>query len=369
MILTLWALFVVAAQGAQARGLAPAPVAAVPADRVEVVLFSDFQCPFCAALAQPVRQLETKGVDGIPVVVRFRHFPLAMHPHAPLAHEAALAAMQQGKFWEMHDLLFANQRKAERDDVVGYARALGLDLDRFQKDMDSAETKARIASDQADGQRLGITATPTYFINGKPYVGARSYDQLTTLIAGERRRTRALSEVTDAMVSIGPAAAPVIIELFADLESPVSASALAVVDDVLRRYPSDVRLQFRNMPLSFHPGAARAHEAAMTAAKDGRFWEFARGVLASPPAGDRDLTALAGRVGLDEAAFERTLAEHRYAARVEADLALARTRGIRGSPALLVNGRRIDGVPTLSTLTQYVDAELMTRHAARLQRD
>jgi predicted DsbA family dithiol-disulfide isomerase len=101
----------------------------------------------------------------------------------------------------------------------------------------------------------------------------------------------------------------------------------------------------------------------MTAARAGRFWEFARGVLDSPqPPGDRDLIALAGRLGLDETAFADAIAHHRYAARVDADLELARARGVRGSPALLVNGRRIDGVPTPSMLSQYVEAALMARH-------
>ncbi len=168
-----------------------------PADRVEIVLFSDFQCPFCAVLAQPVRELEAKGVDGTGITVTFKHFPLSIHPQAALAHRAALAATQQGKFWEMHDLLFANQRKAERDDVLEYARRLGLDLDRFQKDLDSDETRARIASDQAEGETLHVTGTPTYYVNGKPYFGARSYEQLKLLIAGSQRRARAMSDVTD----------------------------------------------------------------------------------------------------------------------------------------------------------------------------
>ena len=367
MTLALWTLLVIAQAGGGPRTDAAAPPLA---DRVEIVLFSDFQCPFCAILAQPVHQLETQGVDGAGVTIRFKHFPLAIHPRAALAHQAALAAMQQGKFWEMHDLLFANQRKAERNDVLEYARRLGLDLDRFQKDLDSDDTKARIASDQAEGDALHITGTPIYYINGKPYAGARSYDQLKAMIAGERRRARALSDVTDTMVSRGPAAASVRIELFADLESPISAPAVSVLDELILRYPNDLRVQFRNLPLAFHPGAALAHEAAMTAAREGRFWEFARAVLASKqPSADRDLVVLAGRVGLDQAAFAQTIAEHRYAARVEADLEIARTRGIRGSPAVLVNGKRIDGVPTLPTLIGYVEAELKAKQAARLQRD
>jgi protein-disulfide isomerase len=375
MTALLWMalVFLQSAQGAQgAQAARPAPAAAeggpaLSAGRVEIVLYSDFQCPFCALLAGPMRQLQASGVDGVDVVVRFKNFPLAMHPASPLAHQAALAAKQQGRFWEMHDLLFANQRKVTRDDLVGYARRLNLDVDRFQSDMGSEATKAAIAADEADGTRLNITGTPTYYINGRTYVGARSYDQLKALVTGETRRIRALADVTDSMLSLGPPDAAIVIELFADLESPVSPPALSVIDDVMRRHPGEVRLQFRNLPLSFHPGAAAAHEGAMAAAKAGRFWEFARGVLASPhPPGTADLVALAGRLGLDEAAFAQAVAQHRYAPRVDADLDLARKRGIRGSPALLVNGRRIDGAPTAAVLTQYVETELMARHSDRL---
>ena len=75
-----------------------------PPDWVEIVLFSDFQCPFCAQIAQPIRELQTNGVDGVRATIRFKHFPLSIHPNAQLAHQAAVAAGEQGKFWEMHDL-------------------------------------------------------------------------------------------------------------------------------------------------------------------------------------------------------------------------------------------------------------------------
>src|SRR5712671_2369158 len=75
---------------------------------VEIVLYSDFQCPYCAQFAQPFRELETKGIDGVKTRVQFKNFPLSIHPNALVAHRAAMAAKGQGKFWEMHDLLFAN---------------------------------------------------------------------------------------------------------------------------------------------------------------------------------------------------------------------------------------------------------------------
>src|SRR5712671_5100774 len=108
----LFLAFILAVQlaAAQQKPVTPAP----PPARVEIVLYSDFQCPFCAQFAQSYRELQTKGVDGVEMAVQFRNFPLSIHPRAQLAHQAAAAAKAQGKFWEMHDLLFANQQRAQR---------------------------------------------------------------------------------------------------------------------------------------------------------------------------------------------------------------------------------------------------------------
>src|SRR5262249_29821716 len=158
---------------------------------------------------------QTKGVDGVEPHVTFKHFPLVIHPKARLAHQAAQAAAEQGKFWEMHDLLFANQRRVEREDLVAYARQLGLDVERFRKDLDDPRLKERIESDRADGEKLRISGTPTFFVNGKQYVGARSLDQLKQIVQGDQRRIRAIAEIADSTMSRGPADAPVTVEFFA----------------------------------------------------------------------------------------------------------------------------------------------------------
>ena len=351
MTLALLAM-TVAAQVAVGSPLAPR----VP---VEIVVFSDFQCPYCARFAQPLRDLQTTGVDGIPTTVTFKSFPLGMHPRAPLAHQAALAAGEQGRFWQMHDLLFGDQRRAERDDLVGYAKQLGLDLPRFLSDLDSDRTRRMVEADLAEGARRQVTGTPTFYVNGQKHVGAKTLAQLKQLIEDENRRARAVALITDDLVSKGPAAAPVTIELFADLESPVSRPAVEAVEAVMRQFPSAVRLRFRNFPLSFHPQAALAHEAAMTAAREGRFWEFFAYLLDHQDAlREQDLIALAGRLGLDAASFAEAVRDHRYAPRVEADVRAGRERGLRGSPVIFVEGRRIDGVPSLQTLIEHVEAAL-----------
>src|SRR5260370_40315126 len=115
----------------------PASAPYPPVDPGEVILFSDFQCPFCRQFAQPIRELQTQGVPGIRTTVAFKHFPLSFHPDSQLAHQAVLAAGEQGKFWEMHDLLFANQSALKREHLLDYAKKLGLELERFRKDLDS----------------------------------------------------------------------------------------------------------------------------------------------------------------------------------------------------------------------------------------
>src|SRR5207245_9591171 len=133
---------------------------------------------------------------------------------------------------------------------------------------------------------------------------------------GDRKRTRALAEITDNLMSKGPEDAPMTLEFFADLESPVSAPAMDVVNQLLEQFPSKVRVQFRNFPLAFHPQAALAHEPAMTAAREGHFWEFATFILAHQDAlREQDLIAYAGRLGLHAVQSAQTIQEHRYAPR------------------------------------------------------
>ena len=336
----------------------PSAAAARPAP-VEIVVFSDFQCPFCARFARPLRELQAAGADGVPVTVTFKNFPLPMHARAPLAHQAALAAGEQGRFWEMHDLLFANQQRADRDDLTLYARRLGLDVERFRADMDSDRIKHAIEADKMDGQQLRIGGTPTYYVNGREYSGATTLDELKRIVAAESARARAADDVGEAAMSIGSADARVTLELFADLQSPVTRPAMTALLDAVKRRPADVRLQFRHFPLSFHQHAPLVHEAAVVAARQGRFWEFAADLLDHPPVNaEADIVAAAGRVGLDGATLTRALHEHRYAARVDADLQTGRKKGIRGSPAIVINGRRIDGVPTTQALAEYIDSAL-----------
>ncbi len=138
---------------------------------ISVVLFSDYECPFCARAEPIVRSLEQAHPGDVRVV--FKNMPLPMHDHAWLAAKAALAAGEQGKYWEYHDALFAHPNALERADFERYATEVGLDTRRFASDLDDPRLEARLQADVSDAEALGVKGTPTLFVNGRRIVGAQ----------------------------------------------------------------------------------------------------------------------------------------------------------------------------------------------------
>ena len=142
-----------------------AATAAGPVDApVTVVEFSDFECPYCQMAYEAVDQVKKKYPNEVRVV--FRQFPLSFHQNAHLAHQAALAAGEQGKFWEYHDLLFKNQKALGREDLESYASQLKLDMGKFKGALDSKTFAAQVDKDIELGGSVFVQGTPTVFING-----------------------------------------------------------------------------------------------------------------------------------------------------------------------------------------------------------
>jgi protein-disulfide isomerase len=187
---------IVASGPAQAISLDRAPTRGPAAAPVSLVEFSDFECPYCAETAPVVQQL----LAAYPTQVRFafKHYPLPMHKESPLAHEAALAAGEQGKFWEMHDLLFSGQDKLTRDDLVAKARQLNLDVARFTADLDSRRFKPQVDADRQEGNRLGVDGTPFFFISGHAISGWVGLADFKKLIEA------AMKEAADQSIRIDP---------------------------------------------------------------------------------------------------------------------------------------------------------------------
>jgi protein-disulfide isomerase len=141
-----------------------------------LVIYGDYECPYTRQAYRVVQRLLAEEPEVLRFV--FRHFPLtSIHPHAEHASEAAEAAAAQGKFWEMHDALFAHQHALEDTDLRHYADDLALDGARFTRDLETHATKQRIADEVGSGRASGVQGTPTLYFNGHLHAGG--YDEAT----------------------------------------------------------------------------------------------------------------------------------------------------------------------------------------------
>jgi protein-disulfide isomerase len=165
----------IATADSPARGPADAPI--------ELVEFSDFQCPFCLRADPTIRQVLTTYGDRVRLV--YRHYPLPNHPNARPAAEAAVCADDQGKFWPYHDRLFADPARLGSADLKQHAADLGLDTAKFNACVDGRQSKPRVDADVRAGEEAGVNGTPSFFINGRMLSGAQPFDVFKRIIDEE----------------------------------------------------------------------------------------------------------------------------------------------------------------------------------------
>ena len=349
--------------------LASAAIQGSPNAPVVIIEFSDFECPFCRRVWPTIQELLRTYPDQVQFV--FKHSPLPIHENAPLAHEAALAAGQQGRFWEMHDLLFANQERLGPKDLVEYAKQQGLDAESFLQALQSRMFKGAVDRDVLEAKALGVTATPTFFVNGRKLVGAQSLETFKSVIDEElgRRPTSGLEtpdtedRVPDIDVATAPIrgapSAPVTIVEFSDLQCPFCASALPTVHALLAKYGNKIRWVFKHFPLDFHEDAALAHEAVLAAGEQRKFWEMHDWIFANQKTMKRDdLFRTAKDLGLDMAQFRQDVDSHRLKNAIDRDKAEGERLGVNGTPTFFINGRRLVGARPLDDFQRLIEEEL-----------
>jgi len=162
------------------------PVLGPPNARVTVVEFSDFQCPYCAQAVVQLNAVLKAYPNDVKLV--FKQYPLEMHSQAALAAEAALAAQRQGKFWQLHDAMYADRSHLSRQNILAMAGKIGLDLKRFEQDWDSPAIRQALAKEQQQGDAVGVNSTPTIFIDGQRYNGDLALDAIGPIIDKEIKR-------------------------------------------------------------------------------------------------------------------------------------------------------------------------------------
>jgi protein-disulfide isomerase len=339
---------------------------------VTILEFSDFECPFCARMPPVLTELLERYPDKVRVV--FKHMPLPIHPHSALAHEAAIAAGDQGKFWEMHDLLFANQAHLTPDDLERYAAELQLDAARLRQAIDTREFRPIVARDLAEAAALGANATPTFFVNGRRLVGAQSLavlERTVEEILNGGRPSATASTVKPESINIeqaevrGVANAPITIVEFSDFQCPFCARANPFVDEVLAKYGEQVKLVFKHYPLDMHANAPLAHRAALAAGEQGQFWPMHDALFANQAKATRDgVGEMARKLGLDVARFEADLGSGRFDARLQRDRSDGDRLGVDGTPTFFVNGVRIVGAQRPAEFVRVIDKQLAAHRAA-----
>jgi protein-disulfide isomerase len=370
-----------------------------PADaKVAIVAFSDFQCPFCSRVLPTLEQIEKEY--GKQVKIYFRHNPLPMHPDAPLASEAAVAAEAQGKFWQMHDKLFANQQNLKRPDLEKYAQEIGLDMGKFKTALDTGAGKGRITSDMTLARQVGAQGTPNFYIDGRNVQGAQPFDKFKEVIDDEIKRADKLiasgvapSQVYTAFMKgakatgaaggavqqmKGPGASSEVYKVtvadaptkgakepkvtiieFSDFQCPYCSRVNPTLETLLKDYGSDVQVSFRHNPLPFHNNAMPAALAAEAAKEQGKFWEMHDKLFANQQSLDRaGLDKLAQEVGLDMGKFKEAMDKEKGKERIKRDLDDAAKFGARGTPNFFINGRNFRGAQPLEAFKAVVDEEI-----------
>ena len=358
--------------------LGDAPVLGPTTAPVTVVMFSDFECPFCAQGLETLMRLR----DLYPQEVRvaYKAFPLDNHSNALLAAMAARSAQAQGKFWEFHDMLFSG-RRLDPGVILGYAQQANLDMDALIRDLDALEYGPEVKRDMRQARRLGVSSTPTFFVNGRLISGAKPLADFDRMISEELRYADDLRKAgvpdeqlyaetlrggfegveytqgrrgldPDGVFAVplgdsprkGPDTAPVTLVTFGDFQCPFCARGDAIVSRLEEHYGDKLRVVHKNLPLSFHQHAMPAARAGLAAHAQGKFWSFHDALYERQAKfTTEDLRDVAEEAGLDLQAFDAAMADPSLQERVEADLSLAMAIGVASTPTYLINGRPIEG--------------------------
>ena len=327
--------------------------------KVTITEYSDFECPYCSRAAQVMKQL-ISIYKGKSVRFEFKQFPLSFHKNAHAAAQASLAAAAQGKFWAYHYKLFDNQRSLNRATYIRIAKELNLDVARFTKEFDSKKYKAAVDADMAEGGRVGVNGTPSYYVNGK---AAKGYDvayfrrTIDMLLSGKKPKPVKLE--VGGSPTMGPANAKVTIYEFSDFECFFCKRATGTIKQIVKTYGNKVRIVYKHMPLGFHKNAHLAAQASMAAHAQGKFWPYHDKLFANYKSLSKaKFIQLAKEVGLDMARFTKELNSGKYKALVDSNIALAGKLGINGTPSFLINGQKVVGAQPFPAFKKVIDAKL-----------
>jgi protein-disulfide isomerase len=371
---------------------------------VTIVVFSDFQCPFCGRVATTFdRVAETYGDD---VRIVFKNEPLPFHPYARVASEvgqAVFATKGNDAFWRYHDMAFRRQQLINPDTVRAWAVAAGADSREIEEGLAKKTWSSKIEHDEALAKRLDALGTPASFVNGVSLSGAQPFEKFKEVIDAELAKAKDVAQrgtsrdriygrmvaanykqpsparhdddddddradTTVWKVPIGaspvrgsPSALVTVVE-FGDFQCPYCKKVQPALERLRTEYGDRIRFVWKDEPLPFHPRALPAAELARSARVqkgDAAFWSAHDKLFdAQPKLEDADLASVARAIGIDVAKVDAAIKGKTYAKGIGDDQALADDVQASGTPHFFINGHRAVGVQPFEKLKAMVDAEI-----------
>ncbi len=379
-----------------------APAKGAQEPLVQMVVFSDFECPYCSGFDQTLRALMSAYPEDLRIT--FRHQPMPFHASATPAAEAAVEAHKQGgdaAFWKMHDALFERQASLAEGGIKQAALAANVDTDSLDEALRDHRHLEVIARDQQLAEEHGARGTPTSFINGRRVEGALPLYAFVAVMAQELRwakqalangvkRARLYQSLMDATQAharrsevanrtyikagrsprLGGESPLVRLVVFSDLECPFCRNAIPMLLRLHRMYGADLQVVWKHLPLKVHPHAAKASRLSQTVYQElgsVGFWKFVSSYGRHDKQGPAAMRQVAAALGIASAKVEEALRQHGVGPQVARDQRLARRLGVAGTPTFYVNGRQLEGQQEAADLMQVVDAE-RTRANALLRK-
>lgn len=375
---------------------------------VTIVVFSDFQCPFCSRVEATVDQLKTTyGKEKLRIV--WKNNPLPNHPHAKPAAEAAqgvYAMAGNEAFWKFHAAAFKNQSQLGTESYVRWANEAGVkDENKFRQALENHTWASKVDRDLAEGSNAGVNSTPFFLVNGLAVIGAQPIDKFKEVINAELGKAQAAilrgtkpDKVYVEMSKQNRAAAPPPVEAkkmeakkappdttvwkiplgdapvlgqesalvtiveFSDFQCPFSKRAQETLKQIRETYGDKVRFAWKHEPLSFHPRAEPAAELSLFALKEKgskAFWTMHDKLFAlQPKLEDDDLEEAAKALGLDAARAKKAIDTHKYKDAIDADVDLADNVDASSTPHFFINGRRLIGAQPFDDFRAVIDEQM-----------
>ncbi len=383
------------------------------AAKVTIVEVSDFQCPYCRRGAGTMKQILKAFPRDVRVV--FMHNPLPNHTDARLAAVASQAAHKQKKFWQYHDLLFKNSRKLKKPQLLAYAKKIGLDMGKFTKDLDDRRLQIQVTQDMQQLRRLGARGTPAFFVNGRYVRGAKPFAHFKKIVQGEIRYANKLLKTGVARAQLyrhimktaefkiggkgkgkgkgrdgkrrppredpnavykvsiegrpykGAKHAKVTIVEWSEFQCPWCKRVNPAYAAVMKKFGKDVKIVWQDFPLRFHkqamPAAQAIHEVFKQKGNAG-FWKFHDKVFEnSKNITDENLIKWAKEIGANAKLVAAALKSKKHEAAIRASMRAGQTIGVRGTPTVLVNGKKYRGRRDAATMLKVVEAEIKKANA------